>query len=328
VPAKLKLRLLIGDYEIVRALRDGTVEPDGIEMEFVAYPGYQDIHRIVAEGDVCDVGEFNGPAYVAAASRDMWMTAVPVFLHRRFRHGFIFVNKNAGIEKPTDLIGTRIGNPIFQPACNVWVRGLLENEYGVPHRSITWLTNGPEIIPFNAHPDLKIEQVSPERDVEDMLINGEIEAIISPNPAKGYEQGLDHIGLLWPDYQPMEVEYYERTGIFPIMHVTIVRRSIVEENPWVVTSLMDAFEKAKLLAYRRLVNPRIVPLVWYQSYREAERKRFGPDPWEYGVSAINRKNLETMCGYVHQQSMSDRLMTAEELFPAQALSWSSPQRAG
>ena len=326
--ANLKLRLLIGDYEIVQALRDGRVTAEGIDFEFPHYPGVRDIHRQVAGDEICDVGEFNGPAYVAAVSglttgRPWPMTALPVFLHRRFRHGFIFVNRNAGIREPKDLIGKRIGNPTFQPAGNVWARGLLENEYGVPHRSITWVTQEPEIIEFERPADLRIVQVAKGQNIEDMLISGEIEAIISPNLARGITEGVPHIGRLWPHYRELEIEYYKRTGIFPIMHVTTIRRALVEEHPWVVASLMDAFEKAKRLAYRRMSNPRIVPLAWFQSYWDDEREFLGKDPWEYGVSEANRRNLEVMMGYVHQQSMSGRLMTVEELFPPEALSWSS-----
>ena len=319
----LTLRLLIGDYEIVRALREGTVKAEGIDFEFPHYPGVHDIHRQVAWDEICDVGEFNGPAYVAAASKDMPMTALPVFLHRRFRHGFIFVNRNTGIEKPTDLIGKRIGNPIFQPACNVWVRGLLEEEYQVPHRTVTWVTQGPEIIEFQRHKDLRIEQVAPGKNIEDMLISGEIEAIISPNLVRGIVERLPHITRLWPNYRDLEIEYYKRTGIFPIMHVTTIRKQIVEEHPWVVKSLMDAFERAKRLAFKRLANPRIVPLAWFQSYWDDEHEFLGNDPWEYGTSEKNRRNLEVMIGYVHQQSMSQRRMTVEELFPKEALSWSA-----
>jgi 4,5-dihydroxyphthalate decarboxylase len=265
-------------------------------------------------------------AATSHAAKTGWpMTALPVFLHRRFRHGFVFVNRNRGIREPKDLIGKRIGNPIFQPACNVWVRGVLENEYAVPHRTITWVTQAPEIIEFNRHPDLRIEQVKEGQDIEDMLISGELEAIVSPNLVRGITEGHAHIGRLWPNYRELEIEYYKRTGIFPIMHVTTIRRALVAEHPWVVKSLMDAFEKAKRLAYKRVANPRIVPLVWFQSYWDDEREFLGKDPWEYGTSAANRKNLDLMCSYVHQQSMSDRLMTVAELFAKEALAWKASE---
>jgi len=322
--AALKLRVVVGDYETTRALREGQVRAEGLSLEFPHYPGYEDIHRQVAHDDICDVGEFNGPAYVAAASRDWFMTALPVFLHRRFRHGFIFINKNCGIETPQDLTGKRIGCPIFQPAACVWLRGLLENEYGVPSRSVTWVTNDPEIIEFERPPGPTIERVGPDRNVDDMFTKGEIDAVFSPNFPKGWQQKLPHIARLWPTYREMEIEWYKRTGLFPIMHVTVIKRDIVERNPWVVKSLMDAFEQSKQIAYKRLVNPRIVPLVWYQSYLEDERAFFGPDPWEHGVtSASNRKNVDTICAYVHQQGMSTRRMNVDELFPKEALAWTA-----
>jgi 4,5-dihydroxyphthalate decarboxylase len=324
--AKLKLRLVVGNYESTRAVREGEVEAEGIEFEQPNYPGYEDLHRQVAHDDICDVGEFNCPAYVGAASRGWFMTGLPIFLHRRFRHGFIFINKNSGIKKPADLAGKRIGGPIFQPAACVWLRGLIENEFGVPNQSVTWVTNDPEIIEFERPPGLKIEPVRPARDIDDMFIKGEIDAMFSPNFPKGWLQKLPHIDRLWPNYRELEVEYYKRTGLFPIMHCTVIKRDIVEKNPWVVKSLMDAFEKSKQIAYKRLVNPRIVPLAWYQTYWEEERAFLGPDPWEYGItSAINRKNVETICTYVHQQSMSTRRMTIAELFPADALTWTPPK---
>jgi len=319
---KVKLRLLIGDYESTRALRDGTVTAEGIDFEFVPYPGYEDIHHKVALEDICDVGEFNGPAYVAGASRDWHLTAIPVFLHRRFRHGFIFVNKNKGIERASDLIGKRVGNPIFQPACNVWMRGILQNEHNVKPEDVTWVTSGPEIVPFTPRPGVRIEQIRPDQDIDDMLNSGELDAVISPNLVKGIQQGLPHIGHLWPDYHERDLDYYRRTNLFPIMHVTTVKKEILAQHPWVAISLMDAFEKAKQIAYKRLVNPRIVPLVLYRTYWEEERKIFGRDPWQYGATENNRKNLDTIIKFVDQQGMSVRPMSVEDLFPSDTLQWS------
>jgi 4,5-dihydroxyphthalate decarboxylase len=321
---KLKLRLLIGEYEITRALREGEVKAEGLELEFPHYPGHTDIHWQVAENEVADVGEFNAPAYIAATAQGFALTALPVFLHRRFRHGFIFVNTASGVRAPKDLIGKRIACPIFQPAANVWIRGLLENEYGVPHRTITWVTEQPEIIKFKGHPDLKIE-VAAGRKIDDLLESGDVAAAIAPNVPRALREGRTDIVNLWPNYRELEVEYFKRTGIFPIMHVTTIRKEIVEKEPWVVQSLMDAFERSKRAAYRKLVNPRIVPLAWYRSYWDEERELLGPDPWQYGLSAANRKNLETLAGYVHQQTMSERLVKVDELFAKEALSWEEPK---
>jgi 4,5-dihydroxyphthalate decarboxylase len=323
---KLKLRLLIGEYESTRALREGEVKAEGLDLEFPHYPGHTDIHWQVADNGVADVGEFNAPAYVAATSRGFPLTAIPVFLHRRFRHGFIFVNTASGVRDAKDLIGKRVASqPIFQPAAAVWIRGLLENDYGVPHRSITWVTEQPEIVKFEGHPDLKIE-IAAGRSADDLLEAGEVAAIIAPNVPRGMRQGRKDIVNLWPDYKDREVAYFKRTGIFPIMHVTTIRKEIVESEPWVVQSLMDAFERSKRAAYRRLVNPRVVPLAWYRSYWDEERELLGPDPWQYGVTPANRRNMETIATYVHQQTMSDRLVPVEEMFPQEALSWEAPRQ--
>lgn len=316
--AKLKLKVLTGAYEIVRALREGSVSPDGIDLEIIASPGARELHEMISRGDGFDVGEFNAAAYIAKRARGSPFTAVPVFLHRRFRHGFIFVNTSKGIAEPADLIGRRIGGTSFAPAGNVWVRGILENEYGVPHRSIAWLTQHDEQAEFEFHPDLRIERIAPDGDLQEMLLEGELDAMISPSVVRGIEEGDRRVARLFPDYKEVEVAYYQKTGLFPIMHVTIVRERLVEEHPWVVKSLVDAFEASKRAAYRRLADPRIVPLAWYQTDREEESRLLGPDPWEYGLSETNRRNLETLAGYVHQQGLSGRRVGLDDLFPEPA----------
>ena len=315
---KLKLSMLTGQYEIVRALNEGLVEAEGIELEIPKFPGTREIHIHMARGDH-DIGEFNAGAYMANKSRGHPVTALPIFLHRRFRHGFVAVNTSKGIEKPTDLIGKRIGGTNFAPAGNIWARGILENDYGVPHETIIWVTERDEDGDFGYHDKLKIERIGVDQDLDDMLAEGELDAMISPNVPRGIREGDPRVARLFKDYKEVEKQYYRDTGIFPIMHVTTIRQEIVDENPWVVASLMAAFEEAKQIAYRRLINPRVVPLAWYQSAWEEERALLGDDPWEYGLTDINRKNLELLIGFVHQQGLTDRRMTLEELFADPAL---------
>jgi 4,5-dihydroxyphthalate decarboxylase len=318
--AKLELTIQTGNYESVRALRDRTVEPEGIRLNFADYPGVKEIHAQVASGSH-DIGELNAGIYMANRSRGHEFTGLPVYLHRRFRHGFVFVNTTKGIASPQDLIGKRIGGTNFAPAANIWMRGILENDYGVPHESVTWVIERDEDGYFPYHPGLKVERIAPDQDLEQMLIDGEIDAMISPNVARGIEQGAPTVARLWPDYKSVEIEYYRTTGIFPIMHVTVLREEVVERAPWVVESLLDAFHRAKMVAYKRLENPRIVPLVWYQTALEEQRELLGPDPWSYGLDAINRKNLETMARYAHQQGLTEQLMPMAQLFPASAFGW-------
>src|SRR5207302_1351341 len=232
---KLKLSMMIGDYEIVRPLKDGKVEPKGIELLVADYPGTRDIHDKVAAGSACDINEFNGGAYVVQRhnGRDDF-TALPVFLHRRFRHGFVYINRSKGIERPTDLIGRRVACRTLGAAAHHSMRGHLDEDYHVPHRAITCAIESDDDAPREAPPDLKLEA----------------------------------------------------------------------RHTWVVESLVLAFEEAKQLAYQRLANPRNVPLAWFRTYWEEERARLGPDPWEYGLSELNKRNYDTLVGWVHEQVLT------------------------
>jgi len=323
---KLKLTVACGDYEIVRALKEGAVEADGIELVLLTGMGSRERHWRMARKLEFDVCEINVGAYFMARDRGAPLTALPVFLHRRFRHGFAFVNAKAGIRSPKDLIGKKIGGTNFQPAGNIWLRGILEEHYGVPHREITWVVERSEDVEFVPPPGLRIEKLAPGQSLDAMLVSGELPALIQPYIPRPFLSGDPRVARLFPNYKDIEREYFARTGIFPIMHVTTIRKDLVEAEPWVVRSLMDAFERSKRVAYKRLVNPRVVPLAWYRSYLSEERALLGPDPWQYGLTPANRKNLETITGYVHQQTMSDRRVTVDELFAKEALSWKEPER--
>lgn len=310
----LKLRVLVGEYESVRALREGVVQPDGIELDFVTFPGTRAIHQMLAGEEGWDIGEFNVGAFISDVSLGRPVTGLPVYLHRRFRHGFAFINNNAGIKEPKDLIGKRIGGTNFAPAGNLWVRGILENDYGVDHKTITWVTERDEDGSFEYPDDLKIERIGKDQDLDEMLLSGEIDAMISPGVPEAIEERDPRVSRLFPDYKDREIAYFNDTGIFPIMHVTMIRREVVDENPWIVEPLVTAFEKAKNIAYERLANPRIVPLAWYQTAWEEQQELLGADPWEYGLTPANRHNLQTIIRYVHQQGLTEREMTIEEIF--------------
>jgi 4,5-dihydroxyphthalate decarboxylase len=321
---KLRLTMMTGSYEIVRALKEGHVQPKGIELVTGSYPGTRGIHDAVAQGRACDVNEFNGGHYVVqkAHGRDD-ITAIPVFLHRRFRHGFIYVNK-AKVKEPRDLIGARIGSVSIGAAANYWMRGYLEDA-GVPHRSVTWVIDHSDDQDKNAPAAMKIALAPKGKTSNEMLLAGEIEGVISPSITRMIGEGDPRVGRLWPNYEEVEADYFRRTGLFPIMHVTTVPTKIVERYPWVVESLVLAFEEAKQLAYKRLLNPRIVPFAWYRSYWEREREFFaGRDPWEYGWSALNRRNYDTLVGYVHDQILTGPRPRLEDLFAKESFDIPTP----
>jgi 4,5-dihydroxyphthalate decarboxylase len=212
------------------------------------------------------------------------------------------------------VIGKKIGGTNFQPASNIWMRGILEEQYGVPHRQCTWVVEREEDVEFTPAKDLRIEMAPHGKRLDVMLAEGEIPAMLSPDIPRLFLEGDKRIVRLFPNYKDMEIAYFRQTGIFPIMHVTVVRQEIVDKYPWVATNLVKAFNAAKALAYRRIANPRVVPLAWIRTAWEEQQEVLGGDPWAYGLTEANRKNLETVQRYCHQQGLISREAPLEELF--------------
>jgi 4,5-dihydroxyphthalate decarboxylase len=300
---KLHLSLTCGDYEITRPLIEGLVNPDGVEFTVLAANNARDRHWRVGRNAECDVGELNACAYFMARERGHPYVALPVFPHRRFRHGFIFINPAKSISKPTDLIGRRVGvESGFQPAAAVWLRGILSDEYGVPHKDITWVTDRDEDIPFEVQPGLRLER-APSGSLDRKLVEGEIDALIAPGYPKSFLAGDKNVHRLFPDYKEEELKYFQRRGIFPIMHLLVIREELVRGHPWLASNIAFAFNEAKRLAYERVRNPRVVPLAWFSSAWEEQAALLGADPWEYGLTARNRTNLKTLIRYSWEQGL-------------------------
>jgi 4,5-dihydroxyphthalate decarboxylase len=312
--ADLKLSVAFGDYEITRALVERQVKARGIELVADTKFGSRDRHWAMAKQQAFDICEFNVCAYFMARDRGFLWTALPVFCHRRFRHGFVFVNPASGIRTPRDLIGKRIGGTNFQPAGNVWIRGILEEDYGVPHRSVHWFTERGEDIDFAPADGLQISRIRDDQTLDEMTLAGELDARIEPEFPRPFLDGDPRLVRLFPDYKEVEQAYYKRSGVFPIMHVTVVKQEIVDRHPWVVESLTAAFEEAKTIAYRRVENPRVVPLAWFSSAWEEQHRILGRDPWQYGLTEQNRANLETAIRFTHMQGLTSRRWAVDELF--------------
>jgi 4,5-dihydroxyphthalate decarboxylase len=314
VASKLRLTVACGDYEIVRALKDGIVQADGLELILLTDMGPRERYWRLARKAEFDVCEENVGAYFMARDQGHPLTAIPVFIQRRFRHGFVFINTRAGIAAPKDLIGREVGGTNFQPASNIWMRGILEEHYGVPHREITWVVERSEDVPFTPPPGLRIVMKRSDKPLSDMLADGDIPAMISPTLPRPFVEGDRRIARLFADYKQIEIDYFCQTGIFPIMHVTTVKREIVDKYPWVPTNLVKAFEQAKQLAYRRIANPRMIPLAWVRTAVEEQEAILGRDPWAYGLTPANRRNLETVLRYTHQQGLIQTMPALGDLF--------------
>jgi 4,5-dihydroxyphthalate decarboxylase len=311
---KLRLTVACGDYEIVRAIKEGAVKADGLELIILTGMGPRERHWRMARHAEFDVCEANVGAYFMERDHGAELTAIPVFLHRRFRHGFLFVNTKAGIREPKDLIGKKVGGTNFQPASNIWMRGILEEEFGLPHRQVTWVVERSEDVAFTPPKDLRIEMIAPGKKLDVMLAEGEIPAMLSPEIPRLFLAGDKRIVRMFPNYKEIELGYFRKTGIFPIMHVTTIKQEIVDKYPWVPTNLVKAFEEAKNIAYRRIANPRMVPIAWVRTAIEEQEEVLGTDPWAYGLTPANRKNLETVLRYTHQQGMIGKMPSLDSLF--------------
>jgi 4,5-dihydroxyphthalate decarboxylase len=315
VATKLPLTLTCGDYEITRPLAEGLVEPDGIALTVLTDPASRDRHWRLARNAECDLGEFNACAYFMARERGHPFIALPIYPHRRFRHGFVFVNTGKGIRQASDLRGRRIGcYGGFQPAACVWLRGILEEFFGLPHREVTWVVPPVDEIPFTPPKGLMIETARAGESLDDMLADGEIDAMLAPSFPAPFLKGDKRVARLFPDFKTREIDYYRQTGILPIMHLVMIRQSIIEKHPWVAANLAYAFNRAKEIAYQRLRNPRVLPQAWGTSAAEEQAAILGRDPWTYGLGAANRKNLETAMRYTHAQGLTSRLASIEEVF--------------
>ena len=310
----IHLTLACGDYESIRALKEGTVKPDGIELTVLTNMTSDVRHwRMIRNGEF-DVAELSMSNYMIAKCTGLPFTAIPVFLHRRFRHGFIFLNTSKGIAKPTDLIGKKVGLRNFSATANLWIRGILEHEYGVPHRKIQWIKQDEEEVEFTPPADLSLQKVTSGKNVEKMLVEGELDALIHPDLIQPILNKDKRVTRLFPNYKELEMDYFKRTGIFPIMHTTAIKQEVVDKYPWVPVNLLQAFEQAKQAAYQRMENPRIVPLAWFRSALEEQEEFIGKDPWVYGLGENNRKNLETLMQYSSEQGLIGRKLSFQELF--------------
>lgn len=311
---KIHLTLATGDYESIRALKEGTVQPDGIELTVLTDMTSDIRHWRMLRNREFDVAELSMSNYLMAKYTGLPFVAIPVFLHRRFRHGFVFLNAAKNIAKPTDLIGKNIGLRNFQATANLWIRGILDHEFGLPHRSINWFKQDEEEVDWTPPADLRIQRVPQGKSVEKMLVDGELDALIHPELIQAILDKDARVTRLFPNYRDLEIDYYKRTGIFPIMHTTAIKQEIVDKYPWVPINLMRAFEASKTAAYKRMENPRIVPLAWFRSFLEEQEEVLGPDPWVYGLGKANTKTLQTLMQYSQEQGLIGRKMTLDELF--------------
>ena len=308
----LKLCLACGSYDLLRPLIEGAVSPAGIDLNVVTMASPERHGRMLRhmEFDVC---ELSLVAYLVARDQGRPFTAIPVFPHRRFRHGNMTKRTNCGIEKPSDLNGKRVGLDTLQNSAGLWMRGILQDHYGVDLKTIEWWCQEEEDVPFEPASWMRVRRVPKGKNIDQMLLEGELEAALYPETLPSIRKGSPKVGLLFPNPKEAESDYYKKSGIFPIMHTVVVKNEILEKHPWVAVNVLQAFQRAKEICYRRMKDTRNFALVWVKELIQEQESLFGPDPWPYNLEA-NRKALEAVVRYEREQGLIKKSPKVEELF--------------
>jgi 4,5-dihydroxyphthalate decarboxylase len=329
--ANLKLRLGCGTYDHTRALADGTVRPDGIELEYVTSFPADTFRRMIRDKEF-DVAEMGLTFYLGTLQQpDPGFVAIPVYPIRYFVQSAIFINTNRGIASPRDLIGRRVGELFFYGHdAGTWIRGILSDEYGVPYNGVDYQVGGLDQpaarwdwLPLKTPPQVRVSEIASGDTLNDLLVNGAIDALYSAQVPSSVVNQADGVGYLFEDHEAAGRDYFRRTGIFPIMHIVAVRREVYQANPWIAQSLFEAFVKSKETAenyyrFHRQHMHRFLMIPWLSAHLEENRRLMGDDPWPYGISR-NRHALETFLRYHHEHGLSSRRFTIEDLFAAELL---------
>ena len=318
---KLKLTFACNDYDRVRALWDGTVNPEGIDLSFVALSAEELFWRQLQYAEF-DVSEMSLSNYHTEKGRENpRFMAIPVFPSRMFRHSFIFLSKKSGIKKPEELKGKKVGIPEYSMTATVWMRGMLQHEYGVAPRDMDWYTGGldmpgrEERIKITLPKDVRMTPIPEGKTLGAMLAEGEIDALLTARAPAAFFAEHPNVVRLFPDYKEAEMAYYKKTKIFPIMHTVAIKMETYEAHPWIAQSLFKAFVESKNMAQEflgRLSHLRYM-LPWLIPEYHQTLEVMGQDYWPYGVEA-NRITLEAMTQYAYEQGLATRKYSLEELF--------------
>jgi len=320
---QLRLQLACGRYDRTDALRSREIQPDGIDLDYVGIDVPREIFRRAMESNEFDAFEFSLSDYVRLAARgNSPLVAIPVFPSRLFRHGYIFVNANAGIARPEDLAGRRIGVGLYTQTAAVWIRSHLTSQFHVDLSGVTWVQEGGERSGAFQYSkalgdllaNLTVEQSVSGRPLGSQLAEGAIDALMGARIPDSF--GRDpRVRRLFPNYREVERRFFEETGIYPIMHVIVLRRHVYDRAPWVARSLFDAFTRSKTRALElmRFSGAQKYMLPWLYSEIGEMDAVFGGDPWKYGVEP-NRQTLSALIGQMVKERLIPHAMDLETLF--------------
>jgi 4,5-dihydroxyphthalate decarboxylase len=301
----------------------GDVRPAGIDLTFLRMYPEEVFWRMTRHAEF-DAAEMSLSSYILRRSRgDDAALAIPVFTSREFRHSCVWVRADSGIHAPTDLKGKRMGVPEYQMTAAVWIRGFLSDDYAVAPSDLEWYCGGlyqrgrEEKLPIHV-PGVDIRVIDQSQTLSQMLLDGELDAIMGPRPPSGFPG--PHVRRLFEDFKTVEADYFKRTKVFPIMHTVVIRRDVLDREPWIARSLYDAFCESKRRAMAELAEPVVLftTLPWQIAEVEHTRALMGDDYWAYGVEP-NRTTLETLMRYSCEQGLAQQAVAIESLFAASTL---------
>jgi len=324
--SKLRLSLACWNYDRTRALLEGRVPVDGIDLTYLNLPVEETFFRMLRHREF-DAAEMSLSSYVLTRFTDEPpFIAIPVFPSRFFRHSCIYINRNSGIREPMDLIGKKVGTPEYQMTAGVWIRGILSDEYQVPVTSGSYFNGGeeqpgrPEKLKLDLPAQIRLQSIPENKTLSAMLDAGEIDALYTARMPSTFTSGSGSVKRLFEDYPTVEREYYLKTKIFPIMHTVVIRREVYDKYPWVAQSLYKAFVLAQREVYQDLYQTAALKfmLPWLIRHVEDTRALMGQDFWSYGFQP-NQHVLETFLRYSYEQGLSKRQLKPHELFAKETL---------
>jgi len=316
----LPLTIAINDYDHVRDLLSGRVEAEGIALTALNFEVEEIFFRFVRFRE-WDISEMSMGKYVSLrAGGDDTLIAIPVFPSRLFRHSGIYVRSDGVVREPRDLRGKRVGVPEWSQTAVVYMVGLLRREYGVALKDVDWVQAGvnepgrPERAALRLPDTVRLTRIA-DKTLTGMLRAGELDAVMSAHPPEAHERGEPWIRRLFEDHAPLELDYFRKTGIFPIMHTVAIRREVYDRHRWIAMNLLEAFEAAKRRSLARLreYNAARIPLPWLPARTKEVAAIFGEDFWPYGVEP-NRKTLEALLDFAYEQGVCQRRLKVDELF--------------
>ena len=319
--SQLKLSIATTDYDHFRDLRFGLVKPEGIDLNWMTLGHHECFARFTANREF-DLAELSFAKFATQVTRDNSdIIGLPVICSRLFRFGSFYVNRKSGIRSVQDLAGKKIGSPEWAHSAAVYMRGWMHNEMGVKLTDVHWFqagANAPgraEKVEIHLPEGVKLTRVA-DKSLSELLAAGEIDCAIIARPPTCFLEGHPDVERLFPDFVDMEQQYYDRTQVWPIMHIVAMRRAILDDNPWVGRNLLNAFEESKKRSLERILDPAVsrYPVPWLTSYARRQRERFGADLFPYGIEP-NRATWEQMALYTFQQGIAHRQFTPEEIFP-------------